>query len=150
VKLLPTSLDVFARFPLFRVEVFFGSFWLFWTCCHECILLLYDLFSFSSNYIIFRFVKKFKKKTDLYVEKVQYSVQAAEFKPTHSSLNPYCFWLVWPKIQQILCESTCDFILFNHYMSNNFKIKNCDAKTETSNYINYSTLLCRTCKGTME
>jgi len=53
----------------------------------------------------------------LYVEKVQDSIQAAGLKPTQSSLNPYCFLLVWPKIQQILCEGTCDFMVFNHYMS---------------------------------
>jgi hypothetical protein len=59
----------------------------------------------------------------LYVEKVQDSIQAAGFKPTHSSLNWYCVGLVWPKIQQILCESTCDFIVFNHYMSKFSKSK---------------------------
>jgi len=84
----------------------------------------HSAFSASALIILFSVLSKnWKKKTDLYVKKVQYSVQAAEFKPTHSSLNLYYFLLVWPKIQQILCESTCDFIIFIHYMSKFSKSK---------------------------
>jgi len=50
------------------------------------------------------------------LKKLENSVKAAGFKPTASSLNQNILWLVWPKVQQILCESNCDFIVFNHYM----------------------------------
>ncbi len=52
-----------------------------------------------------------------------------------------------PKIEQIFCENISDFIVFNYYMSK-LKLKNYGAQTETSNYIDYSTLLCWTWKGT--
>ncbi len=57
---------------------------------------------------------------------LEYSMKkAARSEPTASSLY----------------ESNCDFIVFNHYILKFSKIKNWDAKRETSNYFNYSTPL---------
>jgi hypothetical protein len=51
------------------------------------------------------------------------------------------FLLVQLKKQWMFCEKNCDFIVILKIKVKFFKIKHCGAEIETSNYINYLTLL---------
>jgi len=83
---------------------------------------------------------------NLYVEKLENSIKVGGFEPTPSSLEPNYLYQSNLKEQQMICEISCDFIVFNQY-SRSFQNKNLWAKTNISNYINYLTLFCWTWKG---